>query len=157
MRETWVRSLGWEDPLEKRKDTHSSLLAWRIPWTKHSMGSQRVGHDWVTFTHSLNDSPKALCCFQHPGQLFQETQPAGMAFCSLKSLISCLRQRALAREVRLSLFPMMCLPFLLLTFSSRNIAQRPHTSIFLKLWCVPVYCPFFCSIGWGKFKIITSF
>ena len=33
MRETWVRSLGWDDPLEKRKATHSSILAWRIPWT----------------------------------------------------------------------------------------------------------------------------
>ena len=45
MRETWVRSLGWEDPLEKGKATHSSVLAWRIPWTVQSMGSQRVGHD----------------------------------------------------------------------------------------------------------------
>ena len=33
MRETWVQSLGWEDPLEKAKATHSSILAWRIPWT----------------------------------------------------------------------------------------------------------------------------
>ena len=33
MRETWVRSLGWEDPLEKGKATHSSVLAWRVPWT----------------------------------------------------------------------------------------------------------------------------
>ena len=33
IRETWVRSLGWEDPLQKRKATHSSILAWRIPWT----------------------------------------------------------------------------------------------------------------------------
>ena len=33
MQETWVRSLGWEDPLEKEKATHSSILAWRIPWT----------------------------------------------------------------------------------------------------------------------------
>ena len=50
MRETWVRSLGWEDPLEKEMATHSSTLAWKIPWTEkpgrlHSMGSQRVGHD----------------------------------------------------------------------------------------------------------------
>ena len=44
MRETWVSSLGWEDPLEKGKGTHSTILAWRIPWTK-SMGSQGVGHD----------------------------------------------------------------------------------------------------------------
>ena len=45
MQETWVRSLGWEDPLEKGKTTPSSILAWRIPWTVQSMGSQRVGHD----------------------------------------------------------------------------------------------------------------
>ena len=50
MQETWVRSLGWEDPLEKRTVTHSSILAWRIPWTEEpgrlqSMGSQRVGHN----------------------------------------------------------------------------------------------------------------
>ena len=50
MRETWVRSLGWEDPPEKGTATHSSILAWRIPWTEepgrlHSMGLQRVGHN----------------------------------------------------------------------------------------------------------------
>ena len=50
MLETWVRSLGWKDPLEKGKATHSSILAWRIPWTIQSVGSQRVGHDWVTNT-----------------------------------------------------------------------------------------------------------
>ena len=43
--ETWVRSLGWKDPLEKTKATHSSILAWRIPRTVLSMGSQRVRHD----------------------------------------------------------------------------------------------------------------
>ena len=45
MRETWVRTLGWEDPLEKGKATHSSILAWRIPWTIQSMGLQRIRHD----------------------------------------------------------------------------------------------------------------
>ena len=50
MQETQVQSLGSEDPLEKGMATHSSILAWRIPWTEdpgglHSMGSQRVGHD----------------------------------------------------------------------------------------------------------------
>ena len=45
LRETWVQSLGWEDPLEKEKGTHSSTVAWRIPWTVQSMGSQRVGHN----------------------------------------------------------------------------------------------------------------
>ena len=43
--ESQVRFLGWEDPLEKGKATHSSILAWRIPWTMQSTGLQRVGHD----------------------------------------------------------------------------------------------------------------
>ena len=53
MQETWVQSLGWKDPLKKEMATHSSILAWRIPWTEEprglqSMGWQRVGHDLVT-------------------------------------------------------------------------------------------------------------
>ena len=42
---TWVQSLGWEDPLEKGKATHSSIVAWRIPWTVESIGLQRVGYN----------------------------------------------------------------------------------------------------------------
>ena len=54
--ETWVQSLVWEDPLEKEMATHSSLLAWKIPWTEKPgrlppKGSQRLGHDF-TFTLS---------------------------------------------------------------------------------------------------------
>ena len=50
MQKMWVQSLGQEDPLEKEMATHSSTLAWKIPWTEEpgrlqSMGSQRVGHD----------------------------------------------------------------------------------------------------------------
>ena len=53
MRETWVRSLGGEDPLEKEMETHSSTLAWKIPWTEEpgrlqSMGLQRVRQDKVS-------------------------------------------------------------------------------------------------------------
>ena len=63
MWETWVQSLGWEDPLEKEMATHSTILAWRIPWTEEpgglqSTGSQRVGHDWVTLLHFTH--------FSHP-------------------------------------------------------------------------------------------
>ena len=42
MWETWVQSLGWEDPLEKGTATHSSILAWRSPWTKQSMGCKEL-------------------------------------------------------------------------------------------------------------------
>ena len=49
VQKTWVQSLGWEDPLEKGMATHSSIPAWRVPWTEEpgrlkSMGSQTVGH-----------------------------------------------------------------------------------------------------------------
>ena len=55
VQETWVRSLGWEDPLEKEIANHFSTLAWRIPWTEEpgrlqSMRLQRVGHHWATNT-----------------------------------------------------------------------------------------------------------
>ena len=51
--ETWVQSLGQEDPLEKEMATHSSILAWKIPWTEEpgrlqSIGLQRAEHDWAT-------------------------------------------------------------------------------------------------------------
>ena len=56
MQEMQVRSLHWDDPLEKEMATHSSILAWEIPWTEEpgglpSMGSQRVGHNLMTRQH----------------------------------------------------------------------------------------------------------
>ena len=68
--DTWVWSLGWEDPLEKRMAAHSNILGWRIPWIEEpgglqSMGLQRAGHDWETLniltisTSKLGD--KWLC------------------------------------------------------------------------------------------------
>ena len=62
MQETQVLSLGQEDPLEKEMATHSSILAWRIPWTEEpgglqSVGSQKVGQDWATNTQYVTHSP----------------------------------------------------------------------------------------------------
>ena len=60
IQETQVQSLGWEDPLEKGMATHSSILAWEIPWTEEpgrlqSTGSQRVGHDGATKHFHFHD------------------------------------------------------------------------------------------------------
>ena len=62
MQETWVQSLGQEDPLEEEMATHSRIRAWKIPWTEEpgglqSMGSQRVGHDF-TFTFYIPTQQK---------------------------------------------------------------------------------------------------
>ena len=72
MRETWVRSLGWEDPLEKGMATHSSVLAWRIPWTEEpgwlqSVGSQRVECHWTTkySTAQFQEISKEIQLYTH--------------------------------------------------------------------------------------------
>ena len=76
MWKTWVQSLGWEDLLEKEMATHSSILAWRIPWTEkdgglESMGSQRVGHDRATslslFMPSISQPLDMGCCREGRG------------------------------------------------------------------------------------------
>ena len=63
MRETWVHSLSQEDPLEKGMATHSSILAWRIPWIEEpgglqSLGSWRIKHNWATYTFNPNHSDR---------------------------------------------------------------------------------------------------
>ena len=70
MRETWVQSLGWEDLLEKAMAPHSSILAWKIPWTEepgglHSKESQRVRHDWVTSLSFFNQIYVKFDCGQN--------------------------------------------------------------------------------------------
>ena len=60
VQETWIRSLGQEDPLEKEMATYSSILAWEIPWTEkpgglQSMGLQRVGQDCLTNTFTFSE------------------------------------------------------------------------------------------------------
>ena len=54
MWETWVRSLGWEDPLEKEMATHSSILAWKIPWTEEPGRLQSIGHKKSDTTERLS-------------------------------------------------------------------------------------------------------
>ena len=72
MQETRVQSLGQEDPLEKGMAAHSSILAWKIPWTEEpgglqSMGLQRVGHDWATNTFFCIKIERLVSISQNPG------------------------------------------------------------------------------------------
>ena len=75
MQETWVRSLGWEDPLEKGTATHSSILAWRIPWTEEpgrqpSMGSQRSDTTERLSLHFFMIQYQGSFPFQHKNNPF---------------------------------------------------------------------------------------
>ena len=85
MQETQVWSLGQEDPLEKGMEIHSSILAWRIPWTEEpgriqSMGSQRVRHNWVTSTllHSIFQTNHCSNSVPFTNILWASTQLCGV-------------------------------------------------------------------------------
>ena len=70
MQETQVQFLGWEDPLEKEIATHSSTLAWKIPWTEkpnrlQSMWSQRVRHDFHTYVYTHTNMCKCMYVYIH--------------------------------------------------------------------------------------------
>ena len=68
--ETWVQSLGWEDPLEKGMATPSSILAWRILWTEATVsGIKRAGHDWLTLSFSSTPSQRRTTDLHPQGQL----------------------------------------------------------------------------------------
>ena len=105
MRETWVRSLGWEEPLEKGKATHSSTLAWNIPRTEEpgglqSVGSQRVGHGWatkLTVQHEGTFMPSSL----HPVSLFTLQQimtQKAQTFVSWYLFPNCLLDHSLSKK-----------------------------------------------------------
>ena len=85
MQESQVRSLGWEDPLEKEIATHSSTLAWKIPWTEEpgrlqSMGSQRVGHDSVTSLSLFKSFMVSGLMFKTSIHLVLTVSPAALQF-----------------------------------------------------------------------------
>ena len=74
MQETPVRFLGWEDPLQKGKTTHSSILAWRNPWTVQSTGLQRARHDSATFTFTLSPWRRPLWSLGSYSELYLRIQ-----------------------------------------------------------------------------------
>ena len=80
IQETWVSSLGQEDPLEKWTATHSSILAWRIPWTEEPgglpfMGLQRVSHNWTTNTHRNKGTREMISNPTAPPPSFSTLRP----------------------------------------------------------------------------------
>ena len=89
VRETWVQSLGWEDPMEKGKATHSSILAWRIPWTIQSTGSQSQIRLSKFHHHSISfiDYTKAFDCVDHKlWKILQEMGIPDHLTCLLRNL-----------------------------------------------------------------------
>ena len=123
MWETQVRSLGWENPLEKEMATHSSTLAWKIPWMEEtgrlqSMGLQRVRHNWATSLSLCggvcsNSCPLSRWC--HPTIIHPLSSPSPPAF-SLsqhQSLLQCMKVKSESEVTQSCLAlsdPMDCSP-----------------------------------------------
>ena len=90
MRETWVRSLGWEDPLEHGMTTHSSILAWRTPWTEEPGGHRSQNHTGSDTTEQLSITQ---CTVVHTYLLNPQYVPGpfvGTAASEVKVTQSCL-------------------------------------------------------------------
>ena len=92
MQEIWVRSLGWEGPLEKGMATHSSIVAWRIPWTEEPgglqpMGSQRVRCDWgINVVLSEQVCPENLVGFNSMKDMARPTKEVQNGISGLSKL-----------------------------------------------------------------------
>ena len=113
IQETWVKSLDGEDPLKEEMATHSSIPAWRIPWTEEpggfqSMGLKRVGHDWVANTYTFPPvQPPSLDSWEFSS--VQSLAPfnfmAAVTICSdfgaqkIKSVIVCIVSPSICHEV----------------------------------------------------------
>ena len=142
--ETWVQSLGWEDPLEKEMAPHSSILAWRIPWTEEPgglqfMGSQRVGHNRERLTHTLKQKQKTKLEF------FWNFQ-------SLKILGFQLRNIALIISQQCDIgFPHLCI------FSTQpSTWDRVGVNMYSWNKCFSLYCPVQFSLQYIMLKLVTN-
>ena len=135
IQETRVQSLGQEDLLEKEVATHSSILAWKIPWMEEpgglqSTGSQRVGHDWVTsFTHTHTHTHTHIYGLQN--SLFSQCSICGtVTNCHLSFTL-------FLRMLLLHCLPFQCIAWLMLVCSG---AQSCLTLCDL-MNCSPSSCP----------------
>ena len=134
MRETWVRSLGREDPLEKEMAIHSSTIAWKIPWTEEpgrlqSMGSQRVGHDWATSLHFHQITADGDCSHEMKRRLFLGRK-------TMTNLESMLKRRDITWPTKVRLVKVMDFPVVMYGCKSWTTKKAEYQRIYtFKLWC----------------------
>ena len=150
MQETWLPSLGQEDPLEEGMATHSSILAWRIPWTEEpgglqSMGSHRVGHDWMTFTslHLIALVSSSVQSLSHVWLFGTPWMAACQASLSITNSGSSLKLTSI-ESVMPSSHLILCRPLLLLPPIPPSIRVFSNESSLRMRW--PKYWSFSVSI-----------
>ena len=148
MWETWVRSLGWEDPLEKGTAIHSSILAWRSSWTGQSMGSQ--SQTWLNdfHFHNMGATPEretvmgSKFCLLHPIYVYYSSLFANFFGITIRSDLRKKIYKAMPKEIKISLcyfrYSKSHSPNLRLQFSS--VAQScptlwPHESQHARSLC----------------------
>ena len=133
MQETWVQTLGWEDPLETGMATHSNILAWRIPWTEEPGGLQstvwkRIKHDWVTQRSTAQWAMQGHLSVS----LALNSKPRGdsMSFSS-RSLFAICWERDLNRAAWISFW--FCLQTMPL-WGEMTLSILPHKGAFLTIY-----------------------
>ena len=130
MRETWVWSLGWEDPLEKEMVTHSSILAWEIPWIEEPgglqpMGSQRV-QDWTANTRNIWTEVSELW------EVLQVSGPCGYFYLVVESCLTLLQPMdcSLPGFSVHGIFQARILEWIAISFSRGSSQPRDRTWVF---------------------------
>ena len=158
MQETWVQSLDRADPLEKEMATHSSILAWKIPWTEEpgrlqSMGPQRVRHNWATsLTHKNWQLHTLGLLFSHSvmSDTFRphELQHARLPYPS-PSPGACSNLHPLSRWCHPTKYLILCLPFLFLPsiFPSIRVFSNELTQSASIPWCGS------CLLRWSTLSV----
>ena len=132
MRETWFRSLNWEDAMKKGMATHSSILAWKIPWTEEPgglqpMGSQRVRQDWVTNAYTVDINHivvQLLSCVQLFATPSTAACQASLSFTVSQSLLKLMSIESVMPSNHL----ILCGPLLLLPASGSFPMSQLSTS-----------------------------
>ena len=130
MWKTWVWSQGWEDPLDEGKATHWSILAWRIPWTVQSVGSQRVGHDWATFTSVQFISVQLFSHVRLFAIPWTEAHQASLSITNSRSLLKLMSIELVMPSYHLFL----CCPLLLLPSTFPSIRVYSNESVLHIRW-----------------------
>ena len=158
MQETWVLSLGWEDPLQKGKATLFSILAWRIPMTIQSMRLQRVGHNLTTFTFTCLKYSLGISNFLKKSLVFPILLFSSISFHwslrkSFLSLLAVLWNCAF-RQVYPFFSP---LPFTSLLFSNIcKVSLDNHFSFFPFLFLGMVLISASCTVSWNSVHISSG-
>ena len=147
MQETWVRSLGWEDPLEESMATHSRVLTWRSPWTEEpgglqSMRSQRAGHGWgdLAFTCAEGWTNRALSRWLAGGSSVLISVATIIIITTIFDCLSCVDTGFCVFSHKLAHYTSWAKFSWLSIFVNKVLSEHSHAWLCMYCRCLSLFC-----------------